>query len=66
MPDYLCRVKITNNVEGAVIVEEVCTFYFYDRTPYYNDRDDIIRHGETGYVASNTNDDAQGQRILKG
>lgn len=55
MDDYLCQVKVTNNVEGAVIDEVVCTFYFESGDPYVNDQDIDIGYHETRYVTSNTN-----------
>ena len=57
MPNYLCQVKVTNNVQGAVVDQLVCQFYFSDGTPQYvHDKDVNIGHGESGYNDSNTND----------
>lgn len=57
MSDFLCQVKVTNNVQGAVVDELVCQFYYTDGTPtYVHDKDVSIAFGESGYNDSNTND----------
>jgi hypothetical protein len=53
--DFLCRVQVTNNVEGAVVDTLVCQFYFIDGTQAYRERDIDIKFCDQCYNDSNTN-----------
>ncbi len=55
MTDFLCQVKVKNNVEGMVVDQIVCQFKFFDGTQYIHDKDVNILYGEAGYNDSNTN-----------